>query len=81
MTWKQDMTRAEHLEWCRERAMREYNFYRAKDPAKGVEQATRSMVSDVRKHPEALLLMMDLFIKAQTVTDEAGLVKFLESVK
>lgn len=40
------MTREEHLKWCKERAMREIDFY--KDGKQGII----SMMSDLRKHPE-----------------------------
>lgn len=38
------MTRAEHLQWCKDRAL----LYLPHDP----EQAAMSMISDLRKHPE-----------------------------
>lgn len=41
-----EMTREEHLKWCKERAIQEMDYY--KDPSKGVI----SMMSDLRKHPE-----------------------------
>ena len=83
MTWKPNMTRAEHLQWCRERAMQEYNFYVEQDPKKGLKEAASSMVSDIRKHPETqdTALMLLVFVESQKVTDKASLVKFLESVK
>ena len=40
------MTRAEHIAWCKERAIAEMDYY--KDPKKGIV----SMMSDIRKHPE-----------------------------
>jgi len=53
-------TRAEHIKWCKERAIQEMDFY--KDPKQGI----MSMLSDIRKHPEtdseslAALCMMTL---------------------
>ena len=41
-----ERTRKERLDWCRERAIQEMDFY--KDPSKGII----SMMSDLRKHPE-----------------------------
>jgi hypothetical protein len=38
------MTRAEHLAWCKDRAL----AYLPDDP----QQALASMISDLRKHPE-----------------------------
>ena len=40
------MTRKEHLQWCKERAIQEMDYY--DDPSKGIV----SMMSDLRKHPE-----------------------------
>ena len=40
------MTRKEHIEWCKKRAIEEMDFSR--DPSKGII----SMMSDLRKHPE-----------------------------
>ena len=47
------MTRAEHLEWCKQRAMEEFDCYAKSE---GIEAAVRnakaSMLSDLGKHPE-----------------------------
>lgn len=40
------MTRREHLDWCKQRAIDEMDF--SKDPKQGLI----SMASDLRKHPE-----------------------------
>jgi hypothetical protein len=40
------MTRAEHIAWCKSRAIQELEF--SKDPKQGVI----SMMSDLGKHPE-----------------------------
>ncbi len=39
------MTRTEHLEWCKQRALEYINM-------DDINQAWTSMVSDLRKHPE-----------------------------
>lgn len=41
------MTRDEHLQWCKNRAMAELKY----DPSKP-QNAVASMLSDMRKHPE-----------------------------
>jgi len=57
------VTRLEHLNWCKERAIAEMDFY--KDPTKGII----SMASDLRKHTETnsetlvSLCMMQLMMK------------------
>lgn len=53
-------TRAEHLQWCKDRAL---EYARAGDAS----QAVASMVSDLRKHPEteahgAIGLAMEMLI-------------------
>jgi hypothetical protein len=40
------MTRKEHIEWCKKRAIEEMDFH--KNPQQGII----SMMSDLRKHPE-----------------------------
>jgi len=65
------MTRAEHLKWCKERAIREMDYY--KDSSKGII----SMMSDLRKHPEtnsetlASLCMMQLMSRPRMSRQEA----------
>ena len=46
------MTREEHLKWCKERAIQEYDFYAKNDPASAVRNGITSMMSDIGKHPE-----------------------------
>lgn len=47
------LTREEHLKWCKDRAIAEYDFY---NKSSGSGEATRngmtSMMSDMAKHPE-----------------------------
>lgn len=40
------MTRQEHIDWCKKRAIEEINY--SKDPTQGII----SMMSDLKKHPE-----------------------------
>lgn len=46
-------TRAEHLAWCKQRAMAEFDYY-AKEEGfdAAVQNAKVSMMSDLGKHPE-----------------------------
>jgi hypothetical protein len=65
------MTRQEHLEWCKERAIAEMDYY--KDPSKAII----SMMSDIRKHPETssealmALCTMQLMIRPKMTRQEA----------
>jgi hypothetical protein len=44
------MTREEHIQWCKERAIQEYDFYTS--PAEKQRNGLTSMMSDLNKHPE-----------------------------
>jgi len=44
------MTREEHIKWCKQRAIQEYDFY--KGGSEGQHNGLTSMMSDLRKHPE-----------------------------
>lgn len=44
------MTREEHMKWCKERALRELDFY--EDVQEAVRNSIVSISSDLRKHPE-----------------------------
>lgn len=44
-------TRQEHIKWCKERAIQEYDFYQKQDGS-GQRNGLTSMMSDLGKHPE-----------------------------
>ena len=46
------MTRQEHIKWCKERAIQEYDYYTKTEPASALRNGIVSMMSDLRKHPE-----------------------------
>jgi hypothetical protein len=69
-------TREEHLAWCKERALREMEYYH--DPKQGFA----SMASDMGKHPEtenhaAIKLGMMLLMSGHLST-EREMKKFIE---
>jgi hypothetical protein len=43
------MTRLEHIEWCKQRAIQEYDYYTGADKQRN---GLTSMMSDLGKHPE-----------------------------
>lgn len=43
------MTKNEHVEWCKKRAIQEYDFYSGTDKQRS---GLISMMSDMSKHPE-----------------------------
>jgi len=46
------MTRAEHIKWCKDRAIQEYDYYAKTEPKSALKNGLTSMASDIRKHPE-----------------------------
>lgn len=68
-----ERTRAEHMAWCKQRAMQEFDYYAKEEgiPA-AVRNASASMLSDVGKHPEtaglrdtvAMLMMLPMRSRA-----------------
>lgn len=77
------MTKAQHLQWVRERAMQEYNYYAKKQGhTEGVSQAIASAVSDLGKHTETHArqrpFMLLALMRKRALTDRAVLKQFLE---
>ena len=77
------LTKAEHLQWCKDRAIEEMDFYN--DPVKGII----SLMSDLSKHPEtssityqALCMgqMLDGNLTRQRVIDFIDGFKFKQEV-
>lgn len=47
------MTRGEHIEWCKQRAIQEYDYYAAKGSlSEAIRNGMASMMSDLNKHEE-----------------------------
>jgi len=63
------MTRKEHLKWCKERAIQEYDYYAKTEPKRALQNGITSMASDLNKHEETKsatlqsLCMMQLMTK------------------
>lgn len=47
------VTREEHIKWCKERAIAEYDYYNKTDKPSALRNGMASMMSDINKHPEA----------------------------
>lgn len=71
-------TRAEHLQWCKQRAHQEYDYYKDREPASALRNATASMLSDLGKHPETEKLGESCAFLMFTVRDEHSLFKFID---
>ena len=44
------MNREEHLQWCKDRAIAEYDYYAKIDSSKAIRNGVTSMMSDINKH-------------------------------
>ena len=46
------MTRSEHIQWCKDRAIQEYDYYAKTEPCSALKNGITSMMSDINKHQE-----------------------------
>lgn len=46
------MTREEHIKWCKDRAIKEYDFYAKTSCRDATRNGMDSMMSDINKHEE-----------------------------
>lgn len=46
------MTRLEHLKWCKERAIQEFDFYLGEGLPSAIRNGITSIMSDINKHEE-----------------------------
>ncbi len=72
------MTRAEHMKWCKQRAWKEYDYYKTREPANAIRNAVASMLSDLGKHPDTKDMQQMAFMISMTAVDEASLRKFVD---
>ena len=71
-------TRAEHLQWCKERAHQEYNHYKRHEPIKAIHNAVASMLADLNKHSETTHLTRIAFVFSFMVRDQRSLFQFID---
>ena len=73
------MTRKEHIEWCKKRAIDELNFYG--NNQKCYTNAITSMASDLRKHPEtnheALISLCMMQLLMPHTLNRESIIKFI----
>lgn len=77
-------SRAEHLQWCQERARQEYAYYLEHEPASAIRNAVTSMLSDLGKHPETEVLgqiMAGVGIHVMMRKDPAELTRFIDGFR
>ena len=46
------MTRIEHLQTCKDRAIQEFDYYAKNNLKEAIKNGITSMMSDINKHPE-----------------------------
>lgn len=73
-------TRAEHLAWCKQRAMQEYDFYvKSEGHSRAALNAVTSMESDMTKHPETGSGIGGLaFMMVRTLHTRADVQRFID---
>jgi len=70
-------SRAEHLQWCKNRAIMEYDYYPTQ--AEKQRNGLTSMMSDMSKHPETQSDVVNHLCVMQMMVpmDRAAFVKFI----
>lgn len=61
------MTRDEHIKWCKQRAIAEFDFYQSKDGT-GFKNGITSMMSDLMKHDETKSVTLQSLCMMQMMT-------------
>lgn len=69
-------SREDHLKWCKDRALRELEFYLRTEPGAAVNNAYASFASDMNKHDDtrdhsAITLGLMLMLGGQLKTPES----------
>lgn len=62
------MTREEHIKWCKERAIAEYDYYAKIEPASALRNGMASIMSDINKHPETKSETLQSLCMGQLIT-------------
>lgn len=80
MKGNNEMTRLEHIAWCKERAIQEFDYYTKTDPKNAVRNGITSMMSDLRKHNETngQVLGMLCLMEMTKSHSHASFMKFIE---
>jgi len=66
------------MAWCKERAHREYEYYREHEPSAAIRNAVASMASDLGKHPETEKLVSLAVMLGMAIRDEQSLGRFID---
>lgn len=62
------MTREEHIKWCKERAIAEYDYYAKTEPRSALRNGMASIMSDLNKHPETASQTLQTLCAMQLMT-------------
>jgi hypothetical protein len=73
------MTRTEHLNWCKDRAIQEFDFYAKEGFGRALNNGLASMASDISKHPEtkSAALQSLCMMQAMIIKDRQGFINFI----
>ena len=62
------MTRDEHIKWCKDRAIKEYDYYvKEGSPGVALQNGMASMMSDLNKHRETKSDILQSFCMMQLI--------------
>ncbi|HWY33598.1 MAG TPA: hypothetical protein VNX68_03060 [Nitrosopumilaceae archaeon] len=62
------MTREDHIKWCKERAIQEYDYYAKTEPFAALRNGIVSIMSDINKHPETKSDVLQMLCTMQLLT-------------
>jgi hypothetical protein len=73
-------SRLEHLQWCKSRAIAEYDFYSKEGIVIAVRNGLTSMMSDINKHTDtnSKSLSMLCMAKMMTIRSRQDFVNFIK---
>jgi hypothetical protein len=71
------MTRSEHMKWCKERAIQEFEFYRKDSLPEAIRNGMTSMMSDLGKHHETAGLQSLVLYMMPTMFAERDFREFI----
>lgn len=73
------MTRQEHIEWCKQRAIQEFDYYAKTNLSRAVRNGITSMMSDLNKHDEtkSQALQMLCMIEMMKLHSRASFMHFI----
>lgn len=74
------MTRSEHIQWCKKRAIAEFDYYAKTDPSSAARNGITSMMSDLGKHEKTKSEMLNALCVREMMKSHtrASFMEFIE---